>query len=151
MNSKKHISKTEVKINKYKKYLPNIVSGKTSLTDNDGYGYTDVCRLAAEYDSIFKIFKRSNDYRRVLEHVTKNQGQDYLNIIKTEGKGLLRYMFKFKENDRIGSPIRFKYDIGEISPTTLRYVKVLLDLKVLFGDLNDLNIVEIGAGYGGAM
>jgi len=36
-----------------------------------------------------------------------------------------------------------------VSPTTLRYVKVLSDLMHLFGTLDDLDIVEIGGGYGG--
>jgi putative sugar O-methyltransferase len=36
-----------------------------------------------------------------------------------------------------------------ISPTTLRYVKVLADLISHFGNLDGLDIVEIGIGYGG--
>ena len=39
--------------------------------------------------------------------------------------------------------------IGKISPSTLRYVKVLHDLMVHFGDLSNLKICEIGVGYGG--
>ena len=36
-----------------------------------------------------------------------------------------------------------------MSPTTLRYIKILTDLKKFFGSLDDMNIVEIGCGYGG--
>lgn len=139
----------EKRIKRYKKLLTKYDSGKTSIADTI-YGYKEVCRLAAEYDNIFKIFKRSEDYRKVLEHVSKAQGKEYLDIINSEGKDLIKYIHKFKENDKFGSPVRFRYDkVGWFSPTTLRYIKVLVDLKNVFGDLNDLDIVEIGAGYGG--
>lgn len=38
---------------------------------------------------------------------------------------------------------------GQITPSTLRYTKVLAELEEMFGSLDDMNIVEIGAGYGG--
>jgi len=38
---------------------------------------------------------------------------------------------------------------GAFSPTTLRYAKVASDLQTMFGSLNNLDIVEIGGGYGG--
>ena len=105
--------------------------------------------LAYKYDSVFNTFKRHKDYRRVLEHVTDKQGQAYLDIIKEEGKDLLKYFSKFKENDMYGDPLEYTYEVGEFSPTTLRYIKVLCDLKNIFGDLNSLDIIEIGGGYGG--
>jgi hypothetical protein len=100
-------------------------------------------------DSAFKIFKRSRDYRITLEHVSKEHGQAYLDVIKTEGKDLLEFFPRFRENDRYGYPITHSYEVGVFSPTTLRYIKVLTDLKNIFGDLNNFDIVEIGAGYGG--
>ena len=36
-----------------------------------------------------------------------------------------------------------------MSATTWRYIKVLSDLQMLFGDLDGWDVVEIGAGYGG--
>ncbi|WP_256325593.1 putative sugar O-methyltransferase, partial [Helicobacter sp. CLO-3] len=41
------------------------------------------------------------------------------------------------------------FGVGKISPSTLRYIKVLSDLMLHFGDLNNLKICEIGVGYGG--
>ena len=38
---------------------------------------------------------------------------------------------------------------GLISPSTLRYVKVLSELESIFGSLANKKIVEIGIGYGG--
>lgn len=132
-----------------KKYFPHFIHSVTSLSETKKYGYTEICALAVKDDSIFNTFKRDPDYRRVLEHVTEEDGQDYLGIIKEEGKDLLKCFAKFKENDKYGSPITFTYDIGQFSPTTLRYIKVLVDLKNIFGDLDGLDIIEIGGGYGG--
>lgn len=120
---------------------------KTSVSDREDY--RRICRLACKYDSFFKMFKGHEYYRRILEHVSEEQGQAYLDIIREEGEDLLEYFPKFRENDKYGGPITFTYDVGEFSPTTLRYIKVLMDLKNIFGDLNNLNIIEIGGGYGG--
>jgi len=137
----------EKRIKKYKKLLTKYNSEKTSRSES---GYVGICRLATEYDNIFKIFKRSENYRKMLEHVTKAQGKEYLDIISSEGKDLIKYIHKFKKNDKFGSPIRFRYNkVGWFSPTTLRYIKVLVDLRNIFGNLSNLDIVEIGAGYGG--
>ena len=56
----------------------------------------------------------------------------------------------FRDNDVLGSPQRANYGPhGEFSPTTLRYVKVLADLRMLFGPLDGFDIIEIGGGFGG--
>ena len=52
--------------------------------------------------------------------------------------------------DIIGNPKVYKYPIvGYISPTTLRYISIMLELEDYFGSLEGLNICEIGGGYGG--
>src|SRR5205807_1900385 len=57
---------------------------------------------------------------------------------------------RFRENDRLGSPQVCEYgQHGTFSPTTLRYINVLSDLRRLFGDLDGLRVLEIGGGYGG--
>jgi len=55
-----------------------------------------------------------------------------------------------QQNDKVGSPILYNYDkFGVINPTTLRYIKFAGDIQAAFGDLNGMNLIEIGAGYGG--
>jgi len=130
-----------------KRCFPKLVHIKTSASDNKRY--TNICISAYKSDSVFQTFKKHKNYTNIVETVTRDQGQAYLDIIKKEGKDLLKYSSKFKENDKCGSPVVFNYDIGNFSPTTLRYIKVLTDLKNMFGNLNDLDIVEIGGGYGG--
>lgn len=119
-------------------------------TNQLGYErYEKICLLAYANESVFNTFKRHADYRAILEHVTKKQGQSYLDVIRKEGGDLLRYLNNFSKNDLYGKPFKFTYEIGEFSPTTLRYIKVLCDLKNIFGNLNNFNIIEIGTGYGG--
>jgi hypothetical protein len=85
-----------------------------------------------------------------LEHVSRAQGQEYLEIIKNEAHDLLGMLDKLKINDEVGSPLLYEYpDVGWISPTTLRYIKVAADIRNLFGDLALARIAEIGVGYGG--
>ena len=41
------------------------------------------------------------------------------------------------------------HQIGKISPNTLKYIKVLMDLKKHWKTLDNMEICEIGVGYGG--
>ena len=124
----------------------------TSLSDN--LVYPNYCLKASNdlvFFSNFRSNKRSNKaYREILEHVTKDLGLALINEITLNNNELLSHIDLFKKNDEWGNPELFEYDkIGKISPTTLRYVKVLGDLKHLFGELDSFKICEIGVGYGG--
>lgn len=119
----------------------------TSLSDNRAY--SNICLNASNDYRYFKDFRRNKVYNKILEHVSEQQGKEYLDIIK-EHTDIFSKMDAFTENDKYGKPRVFHYpSVGKISPTTLRYIKVLTDLKALFGTMDNLNIVEIGAGYGG--
>ena len=59
----------------------------------------------------------------------------------------------FLENDSVGNPYLSRFDFGDsmviASPTTLRYVKVLVDVLTLFDATKIRTVTEIGGGYGG--
>lgn len=99
----------------------------------------------------FHEFRRKNSYREILEHMNYKQGSLYFDSIQ-EIRNKLQIDLNWEEikkNDDVGNPIKYKYkSIGELSPTTLRYVNVGLQIKELFGD-SLKSAVEIGAGYGG--
>jgi hypothetical protein len=117
---------------------------------SDTQQYKTVCKNAANDDECFKVFKRNPIYNGILEHVSKDQGNLYLDYIKNNSPELLEIIGDFKENDIHGGTIKFTYPgIDDISPSTLRYIKVLSDIKNLFGDISGKKIIEIGAGYGG--
>ncbi len=119
----------------------------TSLSDNQAY--PQVCIEAANDYRVFNDFRRNPVYNDVLEHVTKEQGNEYLQLISNDSD-ILTAIDKFKSNDNYGNPQMYDYpEVGMFSPSTLRYIKVLADIKKHFQTVDDLNICEIGIGYGG--
>lgn len=100
-------------------------------------------------DIRFNNFRRNFSYSEIVENVTYFQGLAYINRIKQLDLGNFDYKAKH-QNDSIGNPILFKYpEFGKISPTTLRYISVALEIKNRFGSDLTGDFVEIGGGYGG--
>ena len=123
-------------------------SFSTSLSDNEIY--PDFCNKASLNSKVFSNFRRNPIYLQILEHVTKDDGQKYLDEIKKKYKHLLNFIDIFLQNDTWGNPAIYEYpEIVSISPSTLRYIKVYGDLNNLFTNLNTFKICEIGVGYGG--
>lgn len=124
---------------------------KTSSSDTDVYRM--VCLRAAQNDKYFKKFRRNAIYNAILEHVPKWQGQQYLEIIEKRGGFNNKKWNNFFINDLYGYPRRYLYLINNkkirISPTTIRYVKVLQDIQEIFGNQKFASVAEIGIGYGG--
>jgi hypothetical protein len=119
----------------------------TSLSDDQAY--PQVCQGASNDYRLFNQFRRNPVYNRILEHAKESMGHEYLRRINELDPELYRELDRFKPNDAYGNPRMFDYPTGRFSPTTLRYVKVLADLRTLFGRLDGLRICEIGVGYGG--
>ena len=119
----------------------------TSVSDNRAY--PQLCLQASNDDRVFADFRRNPIYNEILEHVSEQQGKEYLELIARDVE-LRCEIDRFKLNDSYGNPRTYTYaSIGTISPSTLRYVKVLADLKAHFTSLDGLDICEIGVGYGG--
>lgn len=122
-------------------------STTSSISDDDAYPL--FCQLATEDDAVFHRFRRSAIYMRILEHVTRTQGMGYLREIERDPHTLETLRALLTRHD-VGHPRVYRFPgIGLASPTTLRYVKVVTDLRRLFGDLGGMRIAEIGIGYGG--
>tara|TARA_R110002110_G_scaffold53643_3_gene154666 strand:- start:2020 stop:2784 length:765 start_codon:yes stop_codon:yes gene_type:complete len=118
----------------------------TSTSEMKG-DYVKIAEIASRKKYVFDNFKRDKNYTGILEHVSQQQGQMYLNELKDSL--VLENISKFKINDKLGNPNTFTYgDYGNLSPTTLRYIKVLQDIKNSYS-IDDRNIIEIGCGYGG--
>jgi len=129
-------------------YTHSDVNSQKSISDNNAY--PEFCIKASLSSKIFSNFRRNIVYREVLEHVSFEQGNLYLSEIKKDNPWLLKEINRFRENDKYGNPRMFNYsDIGNFSPTTIRYIKVASDLINLFGNLDNEKICEIGVGYGG--
>lgn len=122
---------------------------KTSISDKDNF--KNLCKSACENENIFNEFKSNPAFTEILEHTTYEQGVEYIKEIEKNPKINLSLIENFKTNDDQGNPRQYFYSppYGKISPSTLRYMKVLNDLILLFGSLDNFSIVEIGVGYGG--
>lgn len=88
-------------------------------------------------------------YSTILEHLNYNDGVRYYEEIKNKFPDKLDLIKKFALNDSVGNPVKYKYDNFEINPTTLRYCFVSMDILTTFSNLENINYVEIGGGYGG--
>ena len=120
----------------------------TSLSDDQAY--PQICQYASNDYRVFNQFRRNPVYNRILEHAKEHMGSEYLRRIEELDPELYRELDRFRENDAYGNPRTYAYpDVGRFSPTTLRYVKVMADLRRLFGSLDGMRICEIGVGYGG--
>ena len=118
----------------------------TSITDRPGY--LEICRLAANNKSVLANFKRCHEYRLVLEHVSRSQGQQYLEMILDDSAVIGN--LKIITPKEIGNPVIYDYpEIGKVSPTQIRYAKILKDLESIFGKSYNEVIVEVGIGNGG--
>jgi hypothetical protein len=118
----------------------------TSLSDTPDY--VKLCKLASENDEILKKFKSEVSYMRILEHVDYPLGRKYLSKIENSPELITNLMQVSKSE--IGSPKKYHFSkIGRVSPTQLRYAKVLYDLRNLFGSLDGFSVGEIGVGNGG--
>ena len=125
-------------------------NGNRSVSDTGPY-VASVQKALSNYKNFTK-FKLDPRYQAILEHCSQEQGNAYLEIIKTESPALITNIDISKENDLIGGAITYEYKgIGAISPSTLRYLKVASDIKNIFGETIGDRIAEIGVGYGGQL
>lgn len=102
-------------------------------------------------------FKSNPAYRQILEHVSPEQGHEYLALAQSSPRWSARMRVLVAEtaleNDRLGKPVVAPFDSLGIScsPTNMRYLwhafQILDWLAAL--ELKRVNVVEIGGGYGG--
>lgn len=120
---------------------------------SDGGYYPLTCYLASKNEHLFKTFKQSMAYRAILEHVSRKDGGEYLSIANDSRLLTPEDWQNFARNDSYGSPVTFTYNILghdiKISPTTIRYAKVLCDIMSMFDTSSVKSVAEIGIGYGG--
>lgn len=114
--------------------------------------YPEFCLKAALNQKEFKTFRRHPKYTSIVETISKDFAQKYLDIIHK------KYNLKNDEILKIINPIQnlgmpkkfFLRDLEiEVSGLALRYLKVALEIKEKIRKKDKINIVEIGCGFGG--
>jgi len=109
------------------------------------------------FDNIkYSNFKNNPEYNGILEHVSREQGINYLNLIKKDFSDITFKQIKdFSSiNDRYGEPKKETYDYVNneditASPTSIRYIYHALLILKHYKDNTSSEIVEVGCGYGG--
>ena len=126
--------------------------------DRDIYSnYTNYIKSFINTDINSWHFKSNELYTGILEHVTYQQGMEYLDTIKDKFKSFYdEHKYDLvqlcKKNDLYGSTIKFDYsDFIECSPSNLRYILHSLIILTYMKECNleTVDIIEIGGGYGG--
>lgn len=128
-----------------------ITPGDTSVSDSENFqDFLNICSLAARDPKVFSKFRRSYGLAEVVDNVSLTQGKGYIREITRQAGWSADYTRILNFVDSLGSPRKYYFPgIGFCSPTSLRYLKVLIDLQKLFGSTDDFEIVEIGVGFGG--
>jgi hypothetical protein len=123
------------------------------LTSNDSIKrYNEALQRATSDDEAFNFFRRADGIREIVEGIPACAGQGYYNKLRTSlGDTSLTELWNLiVENDRYGSPETIRLDPhGFAASTTMRYAWNVVDMKINNVVLDDVNIVEIGGGYGG--
>jgi len=121
--------------------------------------YDEYEKFVNENKDFLEDFKINKNYNAILEHVTKEQGHEYISCIEkliTESfqeitvENINHYIML---NDKYGNPIKYLFTIKNnnitCSPTSLRYVYHSLIILKHIKFTNLTKIVEVGCGYGG--
>ena len=130
--------------------LPTIEAAGLATSISDYSEYRQIVAAAAKDDLAFSLFRSHQQYFPILEHVSKKQGDKYLEIVRSRSNVPKNWAKECRPLNVLGSPQKYTYPkIKRFSPTILRYVKVYSDLELLFGPLRGLRCAEIGIGFGG--
>ncbi len=95
--------------------------------------------------------KYHDDFRYMLEHVSRSTGEAYLKLLEQTPISKERIRQFCAANDAIGCPKQESLSIGRYSPTSVRYLyhaHLALTHFQRFASAA-VSIVEVGGGYGG--
>lgn len=128
--------------------------GGSSISDADFHSdYLELVERAGNETQIFDRFRSCSAFINILDHVSIQYGEGYIAEIRTLGRPQIlgkENLKLLKSIDSVGGGLQYRFKgVGKISPAYLRYLKVLGDLELLFGEVRNLKIAEIGIGFGG--
>ncbi len=97
---------------------------------------------------ILDNFRRSSAFCNVIN--SRINSPAIVEKMITEYRYTLKHLDELRKHDSIGSPEMFMHNkIGLFSPLTLKHVNTYCEIRQEFGDMDDKDIIEIGASYGG--
>jgi len=109
--------------------------------------YLEVVATINSNPKKFDIFRKIKSYSGIVENVSETIGRSLFASLSKESIKLLKNL---ELTEKIGQPRTFDYSGINISPTTIRYVKILEEINFLTKNFHEVKkIAEIGVGYGG--
>ena len=120
--------------------------------------YESFIKSVIENDNLENVnFKSIPNYNAILEHVTFEQGNEYIKCIKNNFPRIsfANILECVTINDKYGCPKKDEFNFSDgqtlnCSPTSLRYVfHSLIILQHYKNNQSCKNIAEVGCGYGG--
>ena len=119
-------------------------------TDNRNRFLNEVEKIINN-DELFRDFKNNLIFNTVINN--DRRGHDtvdpYFKYIQKNKPDLLNYFEKFATLDDVGNPIKLKVGNYNISSGIVIFAYVLSDILLRIGNTKDMDIIEIGSGYGG--
>ena len=124
-------------------------SVEMSKSDSELTNYVNEINKINHNSRVMIKFRRNRNYRMILEHLDFRDGLSYLQYMQSKGYGYVELAYVLRKIDSFGKPRKFKYKgVGWVSPTSLRYLSIALDIREKFGRSIG-SVVEVGVGYGG--
>lgn len=113
--------------------------------------YLEVVATINSNSKKFDIFRKIKSYSGIVENVSEIAGRSLVLICF-----FIRRKYSLLKNleltEKIGQPHTFDCSGIDISPTTIRYVKILEEINILTKSFHEVKkIAEIGVGYGGKL
>jgi len=101
----------------------------------------------------YSNFKRAEEYTKILEHLSKEDGVKYLSFLQSKLSDVIIQEY-CSLNDKIGNAVIYDYGRIKSSPNSLRYALHAYIILEHFKNMRsspseEIHIVEIGGGYGG--
>ena len=122
----------------------------------EDHRYTGLLNFCASITSNTLVnFKQNGNIQEIIENVSEHFGHQWLDNIKNTNINLTPdIILNILQLDHIGSPNKTRFNLNNtsilLSPTTVRFISITLDIlnHIKSLSLNNLDIIEIGGGYG---
>jgi len=121
-----------------------VFEGSWTINKDSMNVYLDECVSAREN---LANFKRGKGFSKIVGNDLRRESvaRSFMNYLRVNFPELISRADLFKANDIYGAPYIYSLYGVDISPGTLRYMKVLSDII----HFEPQSVVEIGSGYGG--
>ena len=142
--------------------MDKIINNQILNKDDESYVvYSEVSRSAAINEQSFSTFKQNPDYTYELEHTSPDLGNHYITLLLEEYKEDIKKINwnDIRLNDKYGGTSicpfqRLEPFCGKdfnFSPTTIGYLYLALRMvrSLKSKDAKEVDVFEIGCGYGG--